>query len=123
MTRQRLWVGVIVLGGMALSGCARQPAAPVASNSAAQPASSAVTEGAVVAASGTTAGEPETPMDPAAASAAKEAAAAVTPASAASAPMETSVMLGDPSLTPGIPGEGPLTIEQIQRWLEAPGVN
>ncbi len=28
------------------------------------------------------------------------------------------VTLGDPSLTAGIPGEGPLTIEQIQAWLD-----
>ncbi len=35
----------------------------------------------------------------------------------------TEVLLGDPSLTSAIPGSGPLTIEQIQAWLDTPGVN
>lgn len=30
------------------------------------------------------------------------------------------VTLGDPSLTAGIPGEGPLTLEQINQWLANP---
>jgi cytochrome c peroxidase len=30
------------------------------------------------------------------------------------------VDLGDPSLTMGIPGEGPLTVEEIQAWLDNP---
>jgi cytochrome c peroxidase len=30
------------------------------------------------------------------------------------------IMLGDPSLTSGIPGVGPLTEEEIQRWLNVP---
>ena len=30
------------------------------------------------------------------------------------------VLLGSPELTAGIPGEGPLTAEQIQAWLEQP---
>ncbi|PQO42764.1 cytochrome-c peroxidase [Blastopirellula marina] len=30
------------------------------------------------------------------------------------------VTLGDPSLTAGIPGEGPLTLEQINKWLANP---
>lgn len=34
-----------------------------------------------------------------------------------------SVTLGDPSLTAGIPGEGALTVEQIQQWLATPGIN
>lgn len=37
--------------------------------------------------------------------------------------LPTSVTLGDPSLTAGIPGEGPLTVAQIQAWLATPGVN
>lgn len=35
----------------------------------------------------------------------------------------SSVTLGDPSLTAGIPGEGPLTVAQIQAWLATPGIN
>lgn len=34
-----------------------------------------------------------------------------------------SVVLGDESLTAGIPGEGPLTVEQINAWLNTPGVH
>lgn len=30
------------------------------------------------------------------------------------------VLLGSPELTAGIPGEGPLTVEQIQQWLDNP---
>ncbi len=30
------------------------------------------------------------------------------------------VVLGDPSLTSGIPGKGPLTVEQIKNWLAVP---
>ena len=34
-------------------------------------------------------------------------------------PAET-VQLGDPSLTAGIPGEGPITLEEIEEWLADP---
>lgn len=37
--------------------------------------------------------------------------------------LSANVTLGDPSLTAGIPGEGPLTIEQIDAWLATPGVH
>jgi cytochrome c peroxidase len=33
------------------------------------------------------------------------------------------VILGDPSLTAGIPGEGPLTVDQVKKWLATPGIN
>ncbi len=33
---------------------------------------------------------------------------------------ETSVVLGDPSLTAGIPGSGPLSTEEISKWLADP---
>lgn len=32
----------------------------------------------------------------------------------------TSVVLGSPELTAGVPGEGPLTVEQIKSWLAVP---
>ncbi|MCA9079252.1 MAG: c-type cytochrome [Planctomycetaceae bacterium] len=48
---------------------------------------------------------------------------ATEPAATAIEPMSTSVVLGDPTLTAGIPGEGDLTIEQIQAWLKTPGVH
>lgn len=38
-------------------------------------------------------------------------------------PLHTSVTLGDPSLTAGIPGDGALTTEQIEAWLATPGVH
>lgn len=39
-----------------------------------------------------------------------------------SEPATSSVRLDDPALTAGIPGEGPLTVEQITAWLDTPGV-
>lgn len=33
---------------------------------------------------------------------------------------EPSVVLGDPALTSGLPGEGPLSIEELQKWLADP---
>jgi cytochrome c peroxidase len=38
---------------------------------------------------------------------------------AAASPRER-VMLGDPSLTAGVPGSGPITLEQIDQWLADP---
>ncbi|MFG0287503.1 MAG: cytochrome c peroxidase [Rhodopirellula sp. JB044] len=35
-------------------------------------------------------------------------------------PATETVSLGDPSLTAGIPGEGPLTVEQAKKWLAEP---
>lgn len=69
---------------------------------------------------------PETPAKP------EAAAVAETPAGSESAAADQAakpaeqraaaekVMLGDPSLTSGIPGEGPLTVEEIQKWLDDP---
>lgn len=37
--------------------------------------------------------------------------------------LPTSVVLGDESLYAGIPGEGPLTVEEIRNWLNSPGVH
>lgn len=50
----------------------------------------------------------------------ESAAADVEAAEAAAAPRSNRVTLGDPSLTAGIPGEGPLTAEQIKAWLADP---
>lgn len=70
--------------------------------------------------------EPEKPAvpampDPAAAAPqsknpAEDSTAAADPAAAAS----STIVLGGPDLTSGIPGEGPLTKEQIQAWLDNP---
>lgn len=49
-----------------------------------------------------------------------DAGAASAPAAAA---LPVEVTLDDPSLTQGIPGEGPLTTEQIKAWLETSGVH
>jgi len=45
--------------------------------------------------------------------------AAPAPAAAASTARER-VLLGDPSLTAGVPGTGPITLEQVDRWLADP---
>ena len=44
----------------------------------------------------------------------------LTSAGASQAHAETNVRLGDPSLTAGVPGSGPLTIDQIEAWLKDP---
>ena len=68
-----------------------------------------------------------TTIEPAAtASAAAEAAAQptpaapVTPATAAATTQAERVVLGDPALTAGVPGQGPITLEQIEAWLADP---
>lgn len=33
------------------------------------------------------------------------------------------LILGDPSLTAGIPGEGAVTVDQVKAWLATPGIN
>ncbi|MEZ6148048.1 MAG: cytochrome c peroxidase [Planctomycetaceae bacterium] len=38
-------------------------------------------------------------------------------------PLPTSVMLGDESLYAGVPGEGPLSVEEVKTWLATPGVH
>jgi cytochrome c peroxidase len=42
------------------------------------------------------------------------------PAAAPAASARERVMLGDPSLTAGVPGSGPITLEQIDQWLADP---
>lgn len=46
--------------------------------------------------------------------------AAAPPAEAGSPAKEEKVLLGADDLTKGIPGEGPLTTEQIQKWVDDP---
>ena len=41
-----------------------------------------------------------------------------TGATAAADPVE--IALGDPSLTAGVPGTGPITLSQIEKWLGDP---
>ncbi|MEZ6053249.1 MAG: cytochrome c peroxidase [Planctomycetaceae bacterium] len=41
----------------------------------------------------------------------------------AAEPLPTSVMLGDESLYAGVPGEGPLSVEEVKTWLATPGVH
>jgi len=72
--------------------------------------------------------EPTTPAATTESPAAETAATPETPAAEpvaieAPASLPTEVTLGDPSLTAGIPGEGPLTLEQVQTWLATPGVH
>ncbi|MFG0332992.1 MAG: cytochrome-c peroxidase [Maioricimonas sp. JB049] len=55
--------------------------------------------------------------------AAAGAASDATAAAESPEPLPIAVTLGDPSLTSGIPGEGPLSAEQIAAWLETPGIH
>ncbi|MCO6455702.1 MAG: c-type cytochrome [Pirellulaceae bacterium] len=75
-----------------------EPAAPAEPEKPAEPAS-----------------EPEKPAEPAA-----EPPAPAAEPSAAKPVDASQVLLGSPELTAGIPGEGPLTVEQIQEWLDRP---
>jgi len=59
-----------------------------------------------------------TPPAPAAAPAPTPAAAAAVVT--ATTPAREQVMLGDPALTAGVPGTGPITLEQIDQWLADP---
>ncbi len=52
--------------------------------------------------------------------AATEAAKPEPTAKPAAAGVTEQVMLGDPSLTAGVPGTGPITVEQIDAWLNDP---
>lgn len=103
----------MVLGGLALSGCGKPK----------EPAPTAAPARDVF----VTAKEREADEQAAASStepAAEPANAVATePGVAAAGASTTAVMLGDPSLTSGIPGEGPLTLDQIKAWLATPGIN
>lgn len=94
-----LLLGTVVLCG----GC--NPQAPT--SGAVQPGSSVATEAQAT----------EAPLMPPA-----QAAEPVVEAPAA-APLPKAVTLGDPTLTAGVAGEGPLTVEQIKAWLAQPGVH
>jgi len=50
----------------------------------------------------------------------RPAAAQPAPAAVPAKPARERVMLGDPSLTAGVPGSGPITLEQIDAWLADP---
>ena len=65
--------------------------------------------------------QPATPAveKPAAAETLVEPSASAVAATAAAPPRER-VMLGDPTLTAGVPGTGPITLEQIDQWLADP---
>jgi cytochrome c peroxidase len=60
--------------------------------------------------------KPAVPAAPESKNPAEDSTAAVDPAAAES----STILLGGPELTSGIPGEGPLTKEQIQAWLDNP---
>ncbi|MBL8849710.1 MAG: c-type cytochrome [Planctomycetaceae bacterium] len=86
---------------------------------AAEAAGAAATEPAAPDATAATP-EPTTPAAPA-----ESPAPAIEPAAAepVAASLSTEVTLGDPALTAGIPGDGPLTVEQVQAWLATPGIH
>lgn len=117
-----LGVGVVA----AIVGCAPAPpsdstetsAAPAEQDSAEEAATDESMEAPVEepAAEPTPAAEPKPEPEPTPAAPEKEAASA-------DKSLPTEVVLGDPSLTAGIPGEGPLTKEQIEAWLNTPGVH
>lgn len=116
----------ILLSCAVACGCARPApptstatptAAPVAIPEGTAEATPAETTAAVEAT-----GAAETPVETAAATP-ESAPAEATPAPDASAALPTEVTLGDPTLTAGIPGDGPLTLEQVQAWLATPGVH
>jgi cytochrome c peroxidase len=62
----------------------------------------------------------QTAPAPAPASATAAAAPPAAAAEQAAPPARETVVLGDPSLTAGVPGSGPITLEQIDQWLADP---
>jgi cytochrome c peroxidase len=140
--RRNIWGGsLIVLGGLSLTlggGCSEQKpqAKTTVSTSAtststtstqksntdkksdpadqkqqaAEPTSKAVPSPTVA----TTPATPPTAGSPASTAQTETAPTPATP------PSTSKVVLGDPSLTAGIPGDGPLTDEQIRAWIEKP---
>lgn len=123
---KRNWIAAVLLGSLAMGGCGGGETPPTGesgagtppageSQAAAEPATSE-TEAATADAT-TPAAEPDAEPAPEAAPTATAEPAAVAE------PLPTAVTLGDPSLTAGIPGAGPLTLEQVQAWLATPGVH
>ena len=124
---KRTMFGLVMGTMVATLGCEKPPA-PAAPETAAEPASyDAIDESMVPV---------EKPADPAMAAPESAPEAAENPAPAETKPAEAKpaeakpaaalpkkVVLGDPSLTAGIPGEGKLTLEQISAWLATPGVH
>lgn len=51
---------------------------------------------------------------------AEETAAPHAPETAASTAKDTRVLLGSPELTAGVPGSGPLTVDEVKAWLDDP---
>ncbi len=90
------------------AAAATTPAAPAAEKKSDQPAAAPTQEPAAV----------KEPKPAESAPAAKPAAAAASVAPPAGPPEK--VVLGDPSLTAGVPGSGPITVEQIEAWLADP---
>lgn len=102
--RHRLAIGISILG-LLVAGCERPKAALPVSKSTADRAEPAADKTGPTPALNVGAG-------PADVSAADE--------SAAEKKSSTKVMLGSPELTAGIPGEGPLTLEELKVWLDDP---
>lgn len=105
------WTSCLALG-LALCGCepnsaptvAPAPSGPASGSSESPVAAAEMAEPAPAAEPSTPAPEP-------------------SPETVAIEPAATKVVLGDPSLTAGIPGEGDLTLDQISAWLATPGIN
>lgn len=106
--RPYLLLSACLLAAGWVAGCAPEPAPPAASTDA--PASEESDEA--------TPAEDAKPSEDMA-----SAEAATDEAVPAAEPLPTKVTLGDPSLTSGIPGEGPLTDEEIAAWLKTPGIH
>ncbi len=124
MSRRQLLLTCCLVGSVSLWGC--NPSRPTASHSATTATTPAATTESDI--DSESIQQAEIPAEPAAPEAEDVAAAPMTetespaPPVAAAVPENPteSVLLGSPELTAGIPGEGPLTIEQIQAWLDNP---
>lgn len=97
-------VPVALAFSLVICGCSkREPGSPSGSTAVTAPASAEPS-------ASTTVGETTPKSEPAAAEEPAEVAAP-----------SNHVVLGDPALTAGIPGEGPLTVDQINVWINEPG--
>jgi len=110
---RQLLCGVVLLisGVVVVAGCSQSGASPQKS----KPAAAADAKS-----SPTPKGSPDEKIAVEPKSAETELAAVTPKKSEAAAKKSNKVMLGDPSLTAGIPGEGKLTLAELRAWLDDP---
>lgn len=102
----------VMVASVMLTGCSRQPAAP--------PQEAAKAEPSVETNTPSDQQSPQAPTDNHTENKPSEKAVSETTAQPTETAQTEEVLLGSAELTRGIPGDGPLTMEQIRQWLDDP---